>query len=197
MKRIAPNCRLKKSSGWETRVVVIVRQRAHIVGLVLGAVLWCTLAACTGALVYRPEKKIVPVAAAVTATNSNLPSMPDPKANDATPAGIDTTGIGVRDDVHIWIYKNYTTTMKRTILMTMAKAMQDVIVTAPKTTEEAKNLDHFYKDAVMMFKLVRGLDQSEADQMDEILFSLEFNTPERMNAYLQYNLLLSGGKAAH
>lgn len=178
-------------------MVVIVGQRAHIVRLVLGTVLWCTLAACTGALVYRPEKKIAPVSGAVTATNSYLPPMPDPKANDATPAGIDTTGIGVRDDVHIWIYANYTTTMKRTILMTMAKAMQDVIVTAPKTTEEAKSLDHFYKDAVMMLKLVRGLNQSEADQMDEILFSQEFNTPERLNAYLRYNLLLSGGKATH
>jgi hypothetical protein len=178
-------------------VVVIVRQRAHIVGLVLGAVLWCTLAACTGALVYRPEKKIDPVVAAVTAINSNLPPKPDPKANDATLTGIDTTGIGVRDDVHIWIYTNYTTTIKRTILMTMAKAMQDVIVTAPRTTEEAKSLDHFYKDAVMMFKFVRGLNQSEAEQMDEFLFTQEFNTPERMKAYLRYNLLLSGGKAAH
>lgn len=178
-------------------MVVIVKQRAHIVGLVLGAVLWCTLAACTGALVYRPEKKIAPAAAAVTAINSDLPPMPDPNVNDATLAGIDTTGIGVRDDVHIWIYTNYTTTIKRTILMTMAKAMQDVIVTPPRTTEEAKSLDHSYKDAAMMLKLVRGLTQHGADQLDELLFSQEFNTPDRLNAYLRYNLLLSGGKAAH
>lgn len=178
-------------------MVVIVGQRTRIVGLVLGAVLWCTLAACTGALVYRPEKKIVPVAVEVTAKNKDLPPMPDPKANDATLAGIDTTGIGVRDDVHIWIYTNYTTPLKRTILMTMAKAMRDVMVTAPKTTEEAKKLDHSCKDAVLMLKLVRGLTQSDADQMDELLFSQEFNTPERLNEYLRYNLLLSGGKAEH
>ncbi len=96
--------------------------------------------------------------------------MPDPKANDATLAGIDTTGIGIRDDVHIWIYTNYTTTVKRTILMTMAKAMQDVMVTPPRTAEEAKSLDYSYKEAAMMFKFVRGLTQSEVEQMDEFLF---------------------------
>jgi len=183
-------------SGGETRVVVIVRQRAHIAGLVLGAVLWCTLAACTGALVYRPEKKAASPAAEVTATKGNLPPIPDPQANDATLAGIDTTGTGVRDDVHIWIFTNYTTSVKRTILMAMAKAMQDMIVTAPRTTEEAKRLDHSYKDAAMMLKLVRGLSESDADQMDDLLFFEEVNTPERQNAYLQYSLLLSGGKAA-
>ena len=171
------------------------KHRAHIVGPVLGAVLWCTLAACTGSLVYRPEKKIAPVIVAVP--NSNLPPMPDPKVNDVTPAGIDTTGIGVRDDVHIWIYTNYTTTVKRTILMTMAKAIQDVMVTPTRTTEEAKSLDHSYKDAAMMLKVIRGLTQSEAAQMDELLFLHEVNTPERLNAYLRYNRLLSGGKAAH
>jgi hypothetical protein len=166
-------------------------------GLVLGAVLWCTLAACTGSLVYRPEKKIAPAAASVTATNSDLPPTPNPEADAATLAGIDTTGIGVRDDVHIWIYTNYTTTMKRTILMTMAKSLQNVLVTPPRTSEEAKSLDQSYKDAAMMLKLVRGLSQSGADEMDELLFRLVINTPERLNSYLQYNLLLGGGKAEH
>jgi hypothetical protein len=167
------------------------------VRLVPVAVLLCILAACAGALVYRPEKKIAPLVAADTAINSDLPPMPDPNANDATQAGIDTTGIGVRDDVHIWIYTNYTTTVKRTILMAMAKVMQEVIVTAPKTTDEAKRLDHSYKDAAMMLKFVRGLTQSEADLMDELLFAQEVNTPERLNSYLRFNLLLSGGKAEH
>ncbi|MGD0586774.1 MAG: hypothetical protein ABSA86_13560 [Oryzomonas sp.] len=178
-------------------MAVIVKQRAHIMRLVLGAVLWCSLAACMGHLVYRPEKKIAPAAAAVTATNSDLPPMPDPEANDATLAGIDTAGIGVRDDVHIWIYANYTTIVKRTILMTMANALQNVLVTPPRTPEEAKSLNQSYKDAAMMLKLVRGLTQSGADEMDEFLFGQEVNTPARLKAYLQYNLLLSGGKAAH
>ena len=164
-------------------------------GLVFGAVLWCTLAACMGPLVYRPEKKAAPVV--IAKPKSDLPPMPDPNANDATLAGIDTTGIGVRDDVHIWIYTNYSTTVKRTVLMTMAKALQDVMVTPPRTAEEAKSLDHSYKDAAMMLKVVRGLTQSEAAAMDELLYMQEVNTPERLKAYLQYNLLLSGGKGAH
>jgi hypothetical protein len=79
----------------------------------------------------------------------------------------------------------------------MAKAMQDVLLSPPRTAEEAKSLDHSYKDAAMMLKVVRGLTQSEASQMDEFLFMQEFNTPERMKVYLQYNLLLGGGNAAH
>jgi len=177
-------------------VADIVKYRVHVVGLVLGAVLWGTLAACTGALVYRPEKKIVPLAATVTAKKSNLPPMPDPKINDDTLAGIDTTGIGVRDDVHIWIYTNYTTTVKRTILMNMAKAMHEIVVTPTRTAEEAKSLDISYRDAVMMLRTVKGISQSEVDRMDEFIFTLEVNTPERLNAYLRYNLLLAGGKAA-
>ena len=166
-------------------------------GLVLGAALWCVLAACAGNLVYRPEKTIAPVPVAEMATKSDLPPMPDQKANDATLAGIETTGIGVRDDVHIWIYSNYTTTVKRTILMTMAKAMRDVIVTAPRTAEEAKRLNQSSMEATMMLKLIRGLSQDEAEQMDELLFAQEFNTSERLDAYLRYNLLLGGGKAPH
>lgn len=173
-------------------MVVIVRQRAHIVKLVFGAVLWCTLAACSGPLVYRPVKRIAPLADAATGKDSGLPPMPDPKVNDATLAGVDTTGIGVRDDVHIWIFRNYTTTVKRTIMMTMAKAMQDIVVTPPRTADWAKSLEHSYRDAAMMLRAVRGLSKSEAEQMDELLFDQVVDTTERMNAYLAHNLLLHG-----
>jgi len=175
-------------------VAAIVKQRAHIVGLVFGVALWCGLVACTGPLVYRPEKKPEPEETVLLAEPDNLPPLPDPKANDATLAGIDTTGIGIRDDVHLWIYQNYTTTVKRTILMTMAKAVQDVMANPPATTEEAKRLDQSYKDAAMMLKIVRGLTQSDAAEMDQLLYLLTINTAERMQEYLRYNLLLRGGK---
>jgi len=175
-------------------MALIVKQRAHIVGLAVMAVLWCTLVACTGRLVYRPEKKAAPDVAALEEPDDNLPPMPDPKVNDTTLAGIDTTGIGIRDDVHIWIYANYTTTVKRTILMTMAKAVQDVMATPPATTAEAKGLEQSYRDAAMMLKVVRGLTQNEAAEMDRLLYQQTVNTPERLKVYLQYNLLLQGGK---
>jgi hypothetical protein len=177
-------------------VAAIVKQRAHIVGLVSGVALWCSLAACTGPLVYRPEKEAAPEAAELAEPDDTMPPMPDPKVNDATPAGIDTTGIGIRDDVHIWIYANYTTTVKRTILMTMAKAVQDVMANPPTTTAEAKSLEQSYKDAAMMLRAVRGLTPGEAAEMDRLLYLQMVNTPERLKAYLQYNLLLQGGKGA-
>jgi hypothetical protein len=175
-------------------VAAIDKQRAHILKLVFGAAFLCCLAGCMGPLVYRPEKKPQPIAAAVTNTNKNLPPMPDIKANNATLAGIDSTGIGIRDDVQNWIFLNYTTKLKRTIFMTMAKTLQDVMVNPPKTTDEARNLEQSYKDASIMLKVVRGLKQSETAEMHRLLYIQIVNTPQRLKAYLQYNLLLAGGK---
>lgn len=172
--------------------MVANKLRAHMVGLMAGSGLVCCLAACVGDLVYRPEKKIVPVTAPAAKVSHHLPPMPDMATNNATLAGIDTGGIGVRDDVQIWIYTNYTTNVKRTILMTMAKTIQDVMSAPPKTVEEAKDLDQSFRDAAMMLKIVRGLTQREADEMDRLLYTQTVNTPERLKAYLQYNLLLGG-----
>jgi hypothetical protein len=181
----------------EVKMAVIINRRANIVWLVFGAALWSPLAGCTGSLVYRPEKKPEPVIVAVKAVKGNLPPEPDKKANDATLAGIDTTGIGIRDDVHIMIYTNYSSTKKRTIIVTMAKALQGVMVNTPRTKEDAKKLEQSYNDAVLMLKDVHGLKPSEADDMDRFVYTRIVNTPERLKAYLQYNLLLREGKATH
>lgn len=176
-------------------MAAIVRQRAHIVRLVFGVVLWCGLVACSERLVYRPEKKLGPETVLLTDAD-NLPPIPDPAANNATLAGIDTTGIGIRDDVHLWIYQNYTTTVKRTILLTMAKAVQGVMANPPATTEDARNLEQSYRDAAMMLKIVRGLSKSEAAEMNQFLYLLTINTEERLQSYLRYNLLLQGGNGS-
>jgi hypothetical protein len=175
----------------------IINHRAIIVRLLCGAALWSSLAGCMGPLVYRPEKKPEPVIVAVKAVKGNLPPEPDKKANDATLAGIDTTGIGIRDDVRIMIYTNYSSTKKRTIVVTMAKALQGVMVNTPRTKEDARKQEQSYNDAVLMLKDVHGLKPSEADDMDKFVFTQIVNTPERLKAYLEYNLLLRGGKATH
>jgi hypothetical protein len=154
----------------------------------------CTIASCSGPLVYRPVKETIQVTTVVTEAKNNLPPLPDTMANNATLAGIDTTKMGIRDDVHIWIYTNYTTTIKRTILLTMAKALHDVVVKTPNTKEEAKNLEKSFKDASIMLKVVRGLKPSEADEMGALLYNQIFNTPERLKTYLHFNLLLSDSK---
>ena len=178
-------------------MAVIIKFRAHIVRPVFGAALWYTLAGCMGPLVYRPEKKPEPVIAAVAVVKSNLPPMPDTKANDATLAGIDTTGSGIRDDVHIWIFTNHTSAKKRTILVTMAKDLQAVMVNTPTTTEDARKMEQSYNDALLMLKDIRGIKPSEADGMDKFLYMQTVNTPQRLKAYLQYNLLLGGRKVTH
>jgi hypothetical protein len=180
-------------------MTVTIEPGVNIVRLVFGTALWCTLAGCTGSLVYRPEKKPTPDIAAVTVTNSttpslHLPQVPDKKANNATLAGIDTTGTGIRDDVYIWIFTNYTSTKTRTPLTKLAKSLQTVVVTPKKTTEDARILKQSLEDALLLLKGVPGLERSKADKMDWFVYEKTVNTPERLKSYLQYNVLQGGGK---
>lgn len=76
----------------------------------------------------------------------------------------------------------------------MAKTLQGVLVNTPKTTEEARNMERSYKDASIMLTGIRGLEPGEAETMGSLLYEQIFNTPERLKAYLQYNLLQAGKK---
>ena len=175
-------------------VALIVKYGAT---LVVGAALWSALSGCTGPLMYRPKKpevKAVPATSAVTVKTSQLPPLPDMKTNNATPAGIDTTGVGVRDDVHVWIYANYTTAKKRIPLMALAKELQVVIATPPKTAADAKKREQSFNDALLKLRGVPGLRSSEAEDMNRSLYVRIFNTPQRLKLYLEYNLLLEEGK---
>jgi len=165
--------------------------------LIFGAALCSALSGCTGPLVYRPKKPVikpVPASSIVTVKTSPLPPLPDPKTNNATPAGIDTTGVGVRDDVHVWIYANYTTAKKRTPLMAMARELQVVVAIPPKTAADAKKLEQSFNDALLKLRGVPGLQSSDAENMNRSLYVRIFNTPQRLKLYLEYNLLLEQGK---
>jgi hypothetical protein len=118
--------------------------------------------------------------------------MPDAKTNDATLAGVDSTGIGVRDDVHIWIFSNYTTEVKQTALIAMGKPLQNVLVTPPNKSDEAKRLEQSYIEESKKLTDIPGLRPDEADKMGFLLYEHIFNTPERLKSYLYYKLLLSG-----
>jgi len=164
--------------------------------LVLGVALWSALSGCTGHLVYRPEKpKVkVPPAVAVSASIANLPRLPDPRINNSTPAGIDTRGAGVRDDVQIWIFTSYTTAKKRPPLMALAKTLQAVLVQPPQKAADARKLERSFNDALLALKGVPGLQSGEADEMNQALYARVYNTPQRLKLYLQYNLLLAKKK---
>jgi hypothetical protein len=164
--------------------------------LVSGAALWSALSGCTGHLVYRPEKPKVKEkpAVAVSASIARLPRLPDPKLNNSTPAGIDTTGAGVRDDVQIWIYTSYTTAKKRPPLMALARNLQVVVAQPPQKAAEAQKLERSFNDALLALRGVPGLQPGEADEMNSSLYARVYNTPQRLKLYLQYNLLLSEKK---
>jgi hypothetical protein len=173
-------------------MTAFINDKSNIMGLGFVAALWCALAGCTGPLSYRPKVATKPVAAVVSVKKSDLPPKPDEKANNATLAGIDTLGVGVRDDVHISIFTNYTSSKKRTPLMALGKTLQGILVKTPKTPDEAKKLEQSFDNALLTLKRVTGLKPSEADEMNYFLFRQSFNTPARLNAYLQYKFLLGG-----
>ena len=165
--------------------------------LVFGATLLCSCSGCMGPLVYRPKKAKTESARVTAKSKNDLPPLPDRKANNATAAGIDTTGAGIRDDVHIWIYTNYSSTKKRAILMGMAKNLQDVMVNPPKTAADAKKMNQSYASALSMLREIPGIQPSQVNDMDSRLYLGTVNTSKRLQQYLQYNLLLEGGKSSH
>lgn len=162
---------------------------APVVRLVFGIALLWAFSGCTGDLVYRPKKVIKPVVD--IDAMFHLPPMPDARENDATLAGIDTSGMSIRDDIHIWIYHNYTTPVKRTGLMTVGQSLQKLLVSPPKTVEDAKKLELSYQEASQKLRAIQGLRPDEAETMDYLLYEHTFNTPARLDTYLNYDLLLA------
>jgi len=165
--------------------------------VVVGALLLAGAAGCTGPLVYRaPVKEVKPVETVKVGSQVKvpLPPVPDRKKNSATVAGIDTTGMGVRDDVHVWIFTDYSTAAKRGALVTMGKTLQSLMVHPPKTNEEARKLNQSIKEALGGLKAVPGIQPTEVDDMDNRLYLQTVNTPQRLNEYLRYNYLLNEKK---
>lgn len=167
--------------------------------LILGVLLAAGIAGCTGPLVYHaPVKKVKPIETTATVVGKPvqvpLPPMPDRATNNSTLVGIDTTGIGIRDDVHVWIFTDYTTAAKRKVLVTMGKNLQDLLAHPPKTTEEAKTLNQSYLGAVSGLSGIPGVSRSEAEEIENRLYLHTVNTPKRLDLYLRYNYLLNEKK---
>jgi hypothetical protein len=159
--------------------------------LIMLAVL-CGLVGCTGPLIYRPPKKVITVVKVVE--KHPLPPLPDRKKNNATVAGIDTTGLGIRDDVHIWIFTDYSSSAKRDGLVGMGKTLQKLLVQPAKTREAAEKLRKELQDDLLVLKRIPGIKASEAEDLDAHLYFQTMNTQARLKEYLRYNNLLTGGR---
>ena len=128
-----------------------------------------------------------------------LPPEPDPKINNSTLLGIDSNNNGVRDDVEIWIYKTYKDKhpIYIDIAMQDARANKLILEHPEKALEihdevdKATDCQAYYKYSAKYYNEPILIQE---DAVDEYFRSkIYFNTKERMNAYLQYDTLLSGG----
>ena len=127
-----------------------------------------------------------------------LPPEPDPAVNNATLLGVDSNDNGVRDDVERWIYETYKDKhpIYIDIAMQAGRAWQKVL----EDPSKAKEI-HDYVSAPMYCE---GYYKRYANKYgDSILVKEEitskffrreivFNTEERLEAYWQYDTLLSG-----
>jgi hypothetical protein len=128
-----------------------------------------------------------------------LPPQPDETLNNSTLLGIDSNNNGVRDDVERWIYETYKEKhpVHIDIAMQAGRAYKQVL----ETPERAKEIhDEVRKPLHCQFYY-----ESDAKYLNEPTLVTEnilneyfrskiyFNTQERMEAYLQYDKLLSGG----
>lgn len=128
-----------------------------------------------------------------------LPPMPNKTLNDATLLGIDSNNNGVRDDVEIWIYETYKD--KHPIHIDIAMQAGRAYKLVLETPEKAKEIYHEV-DKAAYCELYYMYD---ADEFNETLLVTQeiddgyfrhktyLNTKERVDAYLQYDHLLSGG----
>ena len=127
--------------------------------------------------------------------NHVLPPEPDPVKNNATLLGIDVNHNGVRDDVERWIYETYKDKhpIHIDIAMQAAKAKQ-IMLKDPTKAKKIHNImvapiscESYYKVCIDTPIIKKG-KRINSKSFRKIIF----NTKERMDAYLQYDDLLSG-----
>jgi hypothetical protein len=146
----------------------------------------------TGSTTYKPEGGEV-------VNGFTLPPYPDPTENDKTLLGIDTNNNGVRDDVERWLIFRYKNDHRIVTEIGFQGARADQFMLAnPDKPFEADKLVSAAQDCNSYF-------QHYADGFDEPILinhdilsstaykTMQFNTKERIEAYLAYDKKLSGG----
>jgi hypothetical protein len=117
--------------------------------------------------------------------------------------GIDTNGNVVRDDVERWLIFRYKDRhpIVTEIGFQTAKATQEILKANPKTYEEALIVDEIMHKAFDCNSYFRSYANIYGDQIliDHTIITstdyktMQFNTKDRIEAYLAYNKALSGG----
>ncbi len=123
-----------------------------------------------------------------------LPPQPDSDLNNATLGGVDSNENGVRDDVERAIYKKYDKKLHALALMQKAKFLQRTLVepiTNAKIIREdsSKSIDC----TIYLSRKDSSFQYVNFNQHINYIKDLTFNTVERIQKYVNYNIALSGG----
>ena len=129
-----------------------------------------------------------------TATNLpvgyTLPTMPDETINSATLIGIDSNKNGVRDDVEIFIYTNYSKPEEQKAQMQMAKNIQERFYNVNSKVDCHIWMNKLIKSNYCQIKTFGTIENGLKET--KIIISKTLNTMDRVEADLKIRLLMSG-----
>ena len=141
---------------------------------------------------WKPSQEIIVI------NGHTLPPEPNPAINNSTLLGVDSNDNGVRDDVEIWIYKKYQNEhpIHIDIAMQAGRAWQKVLEDPSKAKEihdfvnAPIDCEFYYSNDAKYF----GESVLVDNEINTKYFikNIMFNTKERLEAFLQYDTLLSG-----
>lgn len=153
-----------------------------IFGLSSAAALWAKKTETPSQVSTNPDIAVTDAKIKFETINGiEVPPEPDPELNNATLAGIDVNGNGVRDDLEREIAKKFgKNTGKYTEALAFIKAEEMTIVLQTKESVQ------IYGKAVDCTTML-------ADELDPITF-IHLNTNERGQAYALANAGASGGQ---
>jgi hypothetical protein len=117
-----------------------------------------------------------------------LPPMPDSTSNSATIEGIDSNNNGVRDDVEIYIYTNYSKPEEQRSQMQTARMIQDSLLNI-KNKEDAYKWNDIASKAIDCNIKVFGWEYNSLHDVNSQIL----NTRERIKQQLEVEHILSGG----
>ncbi|MFV0482116.1 MAG: hypothetical protein ACK5LP_09040 [Campylobacteraceae bacterium] len=136
----------------------------------------------------------------VVVNTYTLPPCPDKKLNDSTLLGIDTNNNGVRDDVERWLITRYKDhhAIATEIGFQLNRADQFMLANpdewqeADKKISAAQNCNSYFRNYASDYNEPILIDHSIATY-NKLYNMIQFNTNQRIRAYLQFDQKLSGG----
>ena len=118
-----------------------------------------------------------------------LPPEPDEKLNNSTLLGIDVNDNGIRDDVERKVILTYKEPIKIELMMSYSKVGQEILANPVGGAIENQKKISKIGDCSMYLKRQKQRPSNRFDFYENNVY----NTKQRVRAYLDYNLALSGG----